>query len=219
VACGGSTEPEQPAPQPAQEPAQEPVAWPEGTCLAVDELPLAAAEIDRIAAWVALIKPTDTLPALRRQALTHTVLERAALAVAYPEERARMRAEAELLGVALAEGLPLPQGRETGSATGTWQDLGLAVWGEAREAPPGAWIGPFEDSGRWLLLRTDEHIPGVVPGADLYQVELLTLPFVPTDLTRADVEAAIDASLLTIVDPSWADAVPAQWRLRMNGPE
>ncbi len=39
------------------------------------------------------------------------------------------------------------------------------------------------------------------------------------NLTRLDVEQAIDDALLELVDPAWSELVPAAWRLRMNGPD
>ena len=193
--------------------------WPDGTCLAVGEIPLATADIDRIGAWIALIKPADTQPALRRQALTHTLLERAALASRYATEREAAHTSAMELLARLTADETAPEGVESGSVSGTWDDLGLVVWGETRELDTDSWSGPIEDAGRWLLLRRTEHTPGLAPGADLYKVDLISLPFVPSDFTRADVEATIDDSLLTVIDPAWGDLVPAQWRLRMNGPE
>ena len=208
------------------EPTPAPRTWPADTALAVNDRAIPAAEIDRVAAWVALLEPAEVPTSHRRSALTHVVLERAALAVAHPEARAEERRRAEALLAALeageepdAESGDLgPHGRRA-VAGGTWDDLGLVAWGEAREAPLGSWHGPVEDSGRWLLLKPLEHVRGKVPGADLYRIEAITLPFVPADLARPDVEAAIDDALLEVVDPAWASIVPAAWRYRMNGPD
>ncbi|MDF1800977.1 MAG: hypothetical protein P1V81_17545 [Planctomycetota bacterium] len=185
----------------------------------MDGLPLFEADIDRIGTWIALIKPADTQPALRRQALTHTLLERAVLASRYAAEREATRSTALELLARLATDPTAPEGIESGTVSGTWDDLGLVVWGETRELETDSWSGPFEDAGRWLLLRRTDHTPGIAPGADLYQVELISLPFVPSDFSRADVEATIDDALLTVIDPAFGDLVPAHWRLRMNGPE
>ena len=225
ISCGGGGDPEPPAPSP--EPAPR---YPEGACLVVDEQVILTAEVDRLAAWIALIEPHDTLPSRRRAALTHTILERAALATAYPEARTAGRARAEGLLADLAGGLdPTADllathdpGARLGVVEGTWDDVGLVPWGEAREAGPaalGSWLGPFEEPGRWVLLRALEHVPGKAPGADLCRIDLVTLPFVPTDLTRADVEATIDDARLELADPAWREIVPAAWRLRMNGPD
>ena len=225
--CGDPREaaPESPPQAPDPTPAER---QPPAACLAVDELWILAPEVDRIAAWVALIQPTHTLTSRRRQALTHVVLERAALASAHAEARAEVRDRAAALALALRgdEAAPLPDGATRAVVEGTWDDVGLLPWGEAREAwaakgpdDTATWTDPVEDAGRWLVLRPLEHVPGVAPGLDLYRIDLVTLPYVPADLTRAAVEATIDDAELLVVDPAWREVVPAAWRLRMNGPD
>jgi hypothetical protein len=185
-----------------------PMEWPAGAVLAVDELPILQSEVDHIAAWIQFLHPENTLPSLRRQALTHVILERATLAKIFAEERAVSRQKAT---VALAG---LPKGEDAAgsrTATGNWSDLGLVIWGETRDLAPGRWSGPFELAGRFVLLRRDQSIPGLVPAADQFTVSVLDFPYTPPDFTREDLVLAPRTVQLSILDRDWEALVPSAW--------
>ena len=64
------------------------VAWPAGTVLAVDGVPVLAAEVEPIAAAIAELYPENTRPHCLRLALTNVNLPRAALQSRFAKERA-----------------------------------------------------------------------------------------------------------------------------------
>ena len=63
---------------------------------------------------------------------------------------------------------------------------------------------------------------GAAPAEITYELEVLRFPYVGSAenyfLDAPDLIArAVDASTLTIVDPSWDETVPEEWRRRMRG--
>ena len=179
--------------------------WPEGAVLAAGDVPILQAEVDRAASWVQLLYPENTQPSLRRKALTHFLLIRAALASAFPDQRAEALAAAESALQDLDKpGAPAPR-----VLAGAWSDLGLELWGEVRDLEPGRYHGPIELSGRWALVRKDSATPGLVPAADLFTVSLFEFLFVPASFEPGTLTAA--QSKLTILDPAWEAIVPSAW--------
>ena len=75
AACSGCDDP---GGAPGVEETLEGAAWPEDAVLAVNDLPITAQEVDRIAEAIGEVSPEYTRPHLRRLALTNVVLERAA---------------------------------------------------------------------------------------------------------------------------------------------
>jgi hypothetical protein len=189
--------------------------------LAVDDVPISAVEVDRVASWVGALYPEDTASGRRRKALTAVVLRRAATEAqhgsAYEAARLALRADrAALTGAGTTAGReggapPAPESR-----SGTWHQLGLDLWGPARELEVGAWSEPLDGAGIVRLVRLDERIPGT-SAADLRLrvsvVERSYLPGGPGDAR----EAAIERSRLVVVDPAWEELVPLEWRHRMAG--
>jgi len=204
VSCSQS-QPAPPAPAPPTQPAP---TWPDGTCLAAGQTPIATADVERIAAWIELFDPGKTPPAYKRLALTSTLLHRAVLADRFPEERANALAAAT---ARLAEPPASAQ-----AVDGGWVDLGLTIWGETRDLPLDRWAGPFEDVGRFLLLRPTAAYPGKLPGADEFNVEILEFPYVPEGFSPEALQSAVEATQLTIIDPAIGDLVPAMWRYWMH---
>lgn len=188
--------------------------WPEGTVLAVDGLPLTAAEVGTVAGWIGLVEPTATAPERRRRALTMHLFPKLALDARWPAERERARAEAERT-LAAARAGEAPADR-VAAMTGVWDTLGIEVWAALRDASRGEWTGPIAGQGRFVVARWLERAPGRSAAAEHFDVELLSFPFVPLDTDR-DAAAALtwDADL-TIVDPEWERAVPLAWRANMN---
>lgn len=199
-----------------------PQDWPPGTVLAVDDMALSQAEIDRVAGWVARLEPAKNTILHRRQALTALVLPRAATQVREPEARAAAidRAAAWLAyergeGAApLDDGPPAPAGQVSGS----WKELGFEIWGPVTELPLGVWSEVEEGIGTAFVVRVDAHEPDEsIAVRDRWTISLRQEPYLPPDTDRAGLAALVDACELSIVDPAWDEVVPAEWKYRMRG--
>lgn len=210
VSCGPAAHDESPPAAPAA-----PVAkiWPAGTALAVGDALILTSEVDRLADAIELFDRGKVRAASRRSALAAVLLPRAALANRYSAERAAARERAEGRLEELRAGLGADTAR---LAEGGWAQLGVLIWAETRLLELDSWGGPFEDIGRWLLLRPVEERPGAIAAADEYSVEVIEFPFVPSSFTPEDLQAVIESSKLTQVDPQIGDLVPADWRYRMH---
>jgi hypothetical protein len=46
---------------------------------------------------------------------------------------------------------------------------------------------------------------------------MLEYPYLPTSELHLEIEAALDRSVLTVVDPAWREVVPQSWKHRMSG--
>ena len=185
--------------------------WPTGAVLAVGDVIVLEDEIARVSEWVRFLQPENTLPSLRRQALTHIVLDRAALAGLYAERREEVQAEAleALKGLHSGD----EQAADAQAVTGTWSDLGLGIWGETRDLEQGVWGGPFELVGRWVLLRQDAAFPGLVAAADQYTVSIVSFPYTPSAPRPTALES--QGPELTIIDPAWEHLVPNAWGVKL----
>lgn len=189
------------------------VEAPLGTAVLVDEVPIAAEEVDRWAGWIADLEPEYVLNAQRRLALTNGLLERAAVAAKFADERERARA----LIARASDGERDLDGLIVSEIQGSWRDLSLQLWGELQPVRVDEWIGPFERPGVFTLARVqsvDEN-----HGLQSLAVELVQAPFLPTEGSAAAIRDAVDGSKLTIVDDAFGDAIPEAWKYRMRGPQ
>lgn len=200
-------------------------AWPSDTALAIGSVPISAREIGRVAEWIAFLQPGASRAHHEREALTAFLMPRAAVRMAHGASRVEAlaharRRRAELTGEAQLGESGGESGQGPGpigppaaptTVTGSWRDLGLEVWGEMRAKPLETWSEPIEGIGRFTLAR---RVPYKGREGTL-RLELEVIPW------RADgpidVEAALASQSLTIVDPSWRDAVPAYWRAKFKG--
>lgn len=202
---------------PSLEPA--PSAWPEGTVLAVDDVPLAGAEVEQVAAAIGELYPAYVTAQNRRLALTNGFLDRLAVHSRDRAERARALARCEEARAAIPrQGDPPDVQRLAG---GFEQFHDLPFWALARALPIGEWSGPIELVGRWVLVRLDRYEPSRQVADEWVEVSYLAFPFL--DLSyRADVDPsrsvrdAVDSARLTFVDPAWSEYVPIEWKHRMG---
>lgn len=204
------------------EPGTAAVAPPErpaGTVLLVNDVPVTAEEIDAIGSDFALIEPQDSLDQLRRLAIATTVVPRIAVHDLDPARRDRARELAESYRTALQAG-SLPEGPLTGpmeiERSGNFSGLGFALWREALRLAPGACSEVFETPGCFHVLRVKSREEASLPGQTRFTIGLFNFPFLDVETSRADTEAAIDRSRLTIVDETWRDAVPLALRYRLH---
>ena len=196
---------------PAEAPA--PASWPEGTALAFGGAPVSAEEIDQHLELIHLIEPHLVKSDHRRKALTNIVLPVVAGRVLYPEERQAaferaqaLAAEAREVGRA-PEGAPEPQ-----YLTGTWLEVGMPVWDEARRTEPGSFSRVVETPGAWTFVHV--LAAGVEPGEAFGPMTQVTVqrydvPYIEREATRDTLQSAMDQLQLEIVDPEWEKVVPA----------
>jgi len=230
LALGGVSCADEPAPTPSEPgaPAEaglegaQAADWPEGAVVAMGAVPILRAEVDRIAAWVAVLQPGKATAAYQRMAFTGVLLERAAIANAFPEARATALRAAEEFHANLPAGnadlgdVPGIEVRE-----GTWSDVGLMCWGVARDQAPGAWSAPFEESGAWIVQRLRHRAGGPAlgeaEGALRLTLDVRAFDYVPPDFTSATLTETLAATKLTVVDPLIGGLIPAAWRYAITG--
>ncbi len=194
-----------------------PPAWPPGTVVAVDDVPITLDEVDRASVWIERIDPKSSGPQLRRLALTNVSLPRALAEAMAPKERARAEREAHEALAELRGGTwsaPLGADGAIGEfVSGTWKDLSISSWGLAADLPVGEWSEPLDDAGHFLIVKLLErtHLPHTA--ALHVRVDVLAFPYLPED---ADIEGAKDRHRLTIVDPAWREIVPERIQYRMG---
>jgi hypothetical protein len=218
AACGAGAPPSGAGPSDAGPSGAAPpdAAWPPGTVLAVDGAPISVDEVDLASAWIARIEPQAAGRQLRRLALANVALPRLVAELSAPEERARARAEAEAqLARLLDGGLAGPPGADGGLGTrfeGTWQELGIPLWGQAIDWPVGEWR-LIEEPGRFVVarrLRSEDHLH---PMALVLSLDAFAFPYLPQGF---DLAAAAERHRLTIVDPAWREIVPELTQYRMG---
>jgi len=198
--------------------------WPEGTVLAVEDLPVTAAEVDAASIWIERIDRKASPDHLRRLALTNIVLRNKVARLLAPQARERALGEARQALARLREGSwsgPLLPGGVFGERrSGNFQRLGIPVWGSAIDLAEGEWSEPVEVPGQFLLLRRLALAPAPVPLAIEVELDVLGFPYLDPDRADGEVEAAFDRFHLTVVDPSWRPLVPEliQYRMGVHGP-
>lgn len=194
------------------EPADAPEAssdWPAATILAVDDHPIEADEVDRVASWITLVEPKATPLHLRRLALTNTIFPTRAARVLSGDAWRAARSEAEQM---LAR---LNAGEDVGphpAFAGSWQELGFESFGAALQSGPGRWSPVFETAGSFHIVQ----LVDTSEDASVLEIVRIDFPYLSPE-EGAELEAAIDRTRLTIVDESWREAVPLSWVYRMQG--
>lgn len=195
---------------------------PEGTVLFVDDLPITAAEIDRLAASVELLYPSYTANHARRIVLAEFVLPRLAVASLFPEERERARKAAEQARAEISdapeEAWLAKRGGVRFDVQGQWKKIGgVDMWTLARNLDEGVWSQPFERTGTFNIVRRGPIKTGETPHHELLELTILTFPYLPGDDALLQAEEALDQARLRIVDPAWEEIVPEEFKYRMDG--
>ncbi|TDJ68504.1 MAG: hypothetical protein E2O39_13180 [Planctomycetota bacterium] len=202
--------------------AEEPtITWPPGTVLAVDSMPIFAADVDEWLDTIALVEPAASKPGQRRFALTNIVLHRTVARLLDPARFASVRADAEATRKSLVAGLPLnPGAPPMERISASWQGegaLGLDVWGKARTAPIGEWSAVFESIGTFVLFRVIERPSEPWNGGTIVTLDRVMFPYlVDTFDPRGLIESGIDDMVLTVIDEEWGDVMPEHYKYRMK---
>ena len=207
LGCAREAQPE--PPQSALEPAPPPNA-----ALLVDDLSLAADEPAALIRDILELYPEYSRAHALRLALTNEFLPRLAVRTRHTEEWERARAACAAAG---GEDETLDPHLEQGN----FRTLGVGLWSAARHLPLHVWSDPIELTARWVRLRPDAKAESADPREEVLTLSVVEFPVLPPDLSgeeeQARIEAAIDASRLTLVDPLFAESVPEAWKHRMRG--
>ena len=226
--CGGEASPDPRGPRGSAQaddaaPAAPAPAEDQGVVLRVEDQPIRASEVDRLAAMVGELYPQYTRAHRRRLALTNVLLPRAAAAAARPEERARARAavraaQTELDAFDDDPGWAERLGGLAHRVEGPWDVVGgFDLWGHARALAPETWSEPLERVGSFDLVRLRSRQEAADPAAEVLELDVVRFPYLPPGTTAADVDALLDGARLEIVDPAWRELVPEALQYRMRG--
>jgi hypothetical protein len=197
--------------------APQPLAGAQDAVLWVDDVPITRAELQPLADSIGLLYPQYVERQRLRLALTNVALPRAAARARWPAEREAARAAAADCARDLSRGAP--PGTPSEIEVGHWKSLGLEAWARLREAEPGVWSEPFEDVGRFQLVRlVSVEKAGERPGQETYTVEIQRFAYLPAEEPTRALEAAIDAARLRVEDAAIGELVPETWKERMRGP-
>lgn len=193
--------------------AAAPTSWPEGTALVFGGAPVSVDEIDRHLELIHLIEPHLVKSDHRRKALTNIVLPVVAGRVLYPEERQAAFERAQALAAEAREVGRAPESApEPLYLTGTWLEVGMPVWDEARRTEAGSFSGVVETPGAWTFVHV--LAVGAEPGEAFGPMTQVTVqrydvPYIEREATRDMLQSAMDQLELEIVDPEWEKVVPA----------
>jgi hypothetical protein len=197
--------------------------WPEGTVLAVDDLPISADEVDAASAWIERIDRKASPDQLRRLALTNIVLRNKVAQLLAPEARNKALEDARTALKQLREGNwigpPGPDGLYGERRSGDFRIIGIPAWATGMDLEEGEWSEPVETTGQFLLVRRLELRSAPVPLAIELELDVLAFPYLDPLEAEGQVEAAHDRYRLTIVDPAWRVIVPEllQYRMGVHG--
>lgn len=214
AAVPACSKPAAPAPAPAQA-----RTWPAGSVLALNDVPIRADDVDPIASTFAVVEPQDTPTQLRRLALSNSIFPRIAASGIDPARRAAALKLAQSYRDALERG-DLPSGPLPGpmeiEREGAFKDLGFEFWRVAIDLAPGVWSPILETPGSFHILRVKTRKESSHPGRTRLTIGAFDFPYLEAATAKADIEAALDRSRLTILDDTWRDAVPAALRYRFH---
>lgn len=193
--------------------------WPAGSVLALNDVPIRADDVDPIASTFAVVEPQDTPTQLRRLALSNSIFPRLAASGIDPDRRAAALKLAQSYREALERG-DLPSGPLLGpmeiEREGAFKDLGFEFWRVAIDLAPGVWSPILETPGSFHILRVKSRKESSHPARTRLTIGAFDFPYLEAATARADIEAALDRSRLTILDENWRDAVPAALRYRFH---
>jgi len=185
-------------------------AWPEGTVLVCAGDPIRADEVDPIAEALKPLGPKFTRPHLRRLALTNVRLPIAAgRAQGGPDRRAQALEEAEAFIGSLEES----EGVQGVLVEGSQDTLGVPLWVLVQGLEPGAWAGPSELPGQFVVVRLEKRDENAQPQREQFTVRVSSFPYV--DDPRSLAGEAFN-STLEVVDEAWEPLVPGFWRYQMR---
>jgi len=193
----------------AAEPAQPaPPVYPAGTVIAFDGLPISASEVERWVPVIAMMEPDKVERHWRRLALANFVLPFRAAETLDPAGRNEAYRAAQHLHGQAVELNRVPEGAEfVDVASGTFHDMGLADWYQAKDLEVGAWSPVYETLGGFAFYRLLEKPAQFGPRSPI-RIERVQVHFLDPRGVRTVVDDALRALPIDIVDPEWEALVP-----------
>lgn len=203
---------------------EEPAAvrtWPEGTLLAVDEVPITSQELAQDVAAVLLLEPQWGEVQLRRLAFNSISLPRALARARVPGQvRDDARREIDALYTRIVQGTQIGPPTQDGlfgqERAGAWSKVGLVAWGVAMQMSPGEWSEVFEEPGAFLRVRLIETLQAKIPAAVNVRLDVLAVPFGDALASKTPDDKELSSHRLTIVDPAWEAIVPERTKYLMG---
>ena len=187
--------------------------YPPGTVLAMGGSPISGAEIDRYVDMVHVIEPHLVKRDHRRKVLANVILPIAVGRALVPaDERDAAFAEAERLATAAKETGKVPEGAaQVQYLTGTWKEIGMTVWNEAKSTEPGSFTGVIETPGAWTFAQI--LATGVEPGEPFGPLTQVTVQrydvyYYDREGMRDLIQDGLKELKVEVIDPEWEAAVP-----------
>ena len=224
VACGDDPEPEAPSGTSGERPAVTswvPAVAPppiEGAVLSVAGVPILRDALEHLAEAAALATPEYTLAHHRRLALDTDLIPQAALAAAFPEERAAALADAERALEHLRVDPRDLRDLDVTVQESDIRDLGIGLWKALSDGAQGRWVGPVEGLGRWRIARWLVTSEAPTPGLTRFSCELVDFWFVPDGDAYTAVDEALAVAELVVHEPAVGELVTERMRWRMKRP-
>ena len=183
---------------------------------------MSAEEIDQHLELIHLIEPHLVESDHRRKALTNIVLPVVAGRVLYPEERQAAFERAQALAAEAREVGRAPEGApEPLYLTGTWLEVGMPVWDEARRTEAGSFSGVVETPGAWTFVHV--LAVGAEPGEAFGPMTQVTVqrydvPYIEREATRDMLQSAMDQLGSRSSIPSGRRSCPLRSSTRVRPP-
>jgi hypothetical protein len=195
-------------------------AWPAGTVIAVDEVPVTSAEVAQDMLAIVLMQPEWADPQLKRLAFNEISLPRALLrgkAGAEARDAARRAIDEKFARIQSGTQVgPQPSPGVYGhEVSGSWKDLGLTSWGMAMNLSVGEWSEVLEEPGAFVRVRLIERQDGPVPLAARLRVDRIDAVYAESK-SVGYLDSELKQHRLTIVDPAWDTIVPERMKFLMG---
>jgi hypothetical protein len=176
-----------------------------------------SSEVDEWLECTHFLQTNASLPQQRRLSLTNFVFPRAVARNVDRKAYETARETADAIHARLLDGgepgrdLPASE-----SIVGTWEDTGLDVWWKCRDMVPGEWSRPMESIGAFVIWRLVEAPEQPWRPGEKVHIELLRIPYIPTESPRALIQQAMDETKLEVLDPAWEELLPLVYRNQME---
>ncbi|MEO6708432.1 MAG: hypothetical protein ABI054_11805 [Planctomycetota bacterium] len=195
--------------------------WPAGTLVAIDDVPVTASEVAQDMLSVMLIEPESGEVQWKRQAFNAVSLPRAVQrAQVSKDARDKARRSIDEQFERIEKGTligPRQDGKVLGRAMeGTWQILGLTVWGNAMALERDQWSEVLEEPGGFVRVRLLERRETLEPAYTWLRVDRIEASYLLTDPTWRPRDEELQKHRLTILDPAWDTIVPERVKYLMG---
>ncbi len=196
-------------------------AWPVGTLVAVDDVPISADEIAEGVAAVVLVEPQWGEVQLKRLAFNEIALPRALIRTrvsGLARDKARRSLDEQFARIQAGTqfGPPTDSGAIGHEVSGYWKQIGLLAWGTAMNLEAGAWSEVIEVPGSFMRVRTLSRKEGPALAGTYLVLDTIEVRYCEPSSAAIKQAAELEKHRLTIVDPAWDAIVPERTKYRMG---